>query len=100
MSWSDFAEKKPLRERIRDDDQMEYSDRDQVQGLYLVPLERRNVNGRYPLGRDLRSYREMSKRFPVAKRSAKAVNKLNQATDPKVINICIIFYNVCIFKYA
>lgn len=87
MSWGDFAEKKPLRERIRDDDQMEYSDRD-LQDFFMVPmvpLERRNVNGRYPLGQNLRSYREVSKRFPVAKRSAKAVSKVSQATDPKVI---------------
>ena len=82
MPWSELAEKKLLRERNRDEDQMDFPEHDP--NLYLTPLERRNVNARYPLGRDFRNYRETAKRFPVAKRSAKAVNKINQATDPKV----------------
>ncbi|XP_015110541.1 uncharacterized protein LOC107036844 [Diachasma alloeum] len=51
--------------------------------LYQVlPItQRRNVNGRYPIGRE---YRDLVKRFPVAKRSAKPFPLTSQATDPKV----------------
>ncbi|XP_003426568.1 uncharacterized protein LOC100679629 isoform X1 [Nasonia vitripennis] len=51
-----------------------------------IPMaERRNVNARYPLfSRDYKNYRDVYKRFPVTKRSAKAMNKKRQTTDPKV----------------
>lgn len=71
-----------LRERNRDEDDVEMVEKDPE--YYLMPLERRNVNARYPIGRDFRNYREMAKRFPVAKRSAKAVGQTNHVTDPKV----------------
>lgn len=86
ISWGDLLEKKPLHERFRDESEVvELPERDS--DFYLMPMERRNVNARYPIGRDFRNYREMSKRFPlaVAKRSAKAVNQMKQVTDPKVI---------------
>ncbi|XP_043480540.1 uncharacterized protein LOC122510157 [Leptopilina heterotoma] len=85
ISWSDLLEKKPLHERFHDESELvELPERDS--DFYLMPMERRNVNARYPIGRDFRNYREMSKRFPlaVAKRSAKAVNQMKQVTDPKV----------------
>ncbi|XP_051163610.1 midasin isoform X2 [Leptopilina boulardi] len=85
ISWGDVLEKKPLRERFRDEsDVVEFPERES--DLYLMPMERRNVNARFPIGRDFRNYREMSKRFPlaVAKRSAKAVSQMKQITDPKV----------------
>lgn len=58
-----------------------------------IPMaERRNVNARYPLfTRDYKNYRDMYKRFPVTKRSAKAMNKKRQATDPKVRKTTTIF---------
>lgn len=52
---------------------------------YKPAVERRNVNARYPLGRDLRTYYDMAKRFPVAKRSLKPMTKKRQVTDMKVI---------------
>ncbi|XP_003426569.1 uncharacterized protein LOC100679629 isoform X2 [Nasonia vitripennis] len=52
-----------------------------------IPMaERRNVNARYPLfSRDYKNYRDVYKRFPVTKRSAKAMNKKRQTTDPKIM---------------
>lgn len=71
-----------LSELLGDDDR----DEDQDPRYAHIPMaERRNVNARYPLlAREYNNYRQMSKRFPVAKRSAKAMTKKRQTTDPKV----------------
>lgn len=72
MSWgSTFA-----KQNVKD-----HQDRDL---LYVLPAERRNVNGRYPLGREYKEYRELRKRYPVAKRSPKPIQQKRQVTDPKV----------------
>ncbi|XP_072762966.1 uncharacterized protein [Anoplolepis gracilipes] len=55
--------------------------------LYFPPtLERRNVNGRYPIGREFGTYRRLSKRYPVAKRSPRPTQTQTKlkTTDPKV----------------
>ncbi|XP_015522489.2 uncharacterized protein LOC107226248 isoform X1 [Neodiprion lecontei] len=52
--------------------------------VYVLPAERRNVNGRYPLGREYKEYIELRKRYPVAKRSPKPMPQKRQVTDPKV----------------
>ena len=60
-------------------------DEDNIDPKYVrIPqAERRNVNARYPLiNPDYKTY--VFKRFPVAKRSTKAMNKKRQVTDPKV----------------
>ncbi|XP_066582257.1 uncharacterized protein [Prorops nasuta] len=67
----------------RDDEESDFSDRDQSI-LYSLPAERRNVNGRYPLGYDYRNYRALPKRFSIAKRSPKLVLVKGQTTDAKV----------------
>lgn len=71
MSWSGTFGKQNLKDQDRD-------------LLYVLPAERRNVNGRYPLGREYKQYREMRKRYPVAKRSPKPIQQKRQATDQKV----------------
>jgi hypothetical protein len=64
----------------------EHREEDQDPRFVQIPLaERRNVNARYPLfNRDYKTYRDLSKRFPVSKRSARAMNSKRQVTDPKV----------------
>ncbi|XP_012274531.1 uncharacterized protein LOC105696547 [Orussus abietinus] len=83
MSWGDAMDgQEILKDRNREEDQNEASDREQ-NVLYLEPAERRNINARYPLGRDYETYRDLAKRFPVAKRSPKPLQSKKQ-TDPKV----------------
>lgn len=72
MSWSGTFGKQNTRDQDRD-------------LFYVLPAERRNVNGRYPLGREYKEYRELRKRYPVAKRSPKPMQQKRQVTDPKVI---------------
>ncbi|XP_043283662.1 uncharacterized protein [Venturia canescens] len=52
---------------------------------YLLPTERRNVNGRYPIGRE---YGVLLKRYPLTKRSPKPLHHEKEPTgvitDPKV----------------
>lgn len=53
--------------------------------MYLLPTERRNVNGRYPIGRE---YGVVLKRYPLSKRSPKPLHHDKEPsgviTDPKV----------------
>ncbi|XP_076243192.1 uncharacterized protein LOC143184674 isoform X2 [Calliopsis andreniformis] len=86
MSWGELLNKETLaRDQDRETDENEDSDRDQdPNSLYLSLAERRNVNGRYPIGRDMRTYRSMAKRYPVAKRSPKPLSTKKEVTDPKV----------------
>ncbi|XP_063993160.1 uncharacterized protein LOC135170910 [Diachasmimorpha longicaudata] len=83
MPWGEFLAK----DRSREDDEIDFPEGERPQRpknylLYQVlPTQRRNVNGRYPLGRD---YRDLVKRFPVAKRSVKSFPLTSQSTDPKV----------------
>ncbi|XP_029169110.1 uncharacterized protein LOC114939051 [Nylanderia fulva] len=80
MSWGDLLSKDSS-SRKNDD---EFADQDQ-NILYLPPtLERRNVNGRYPIGREFGNYRRLTKRYPVAKRSPRPTQTKLKTTDPKV----------------
>ncbi|XP_011302825.1 uncharacterized protein [Fopius arisanus] len=84
MSWGELLAK----DRSREDDGVDFADRERSQHprnylLYQVlPTQRRNINARYPIGRE---YRDLVKRFPVAKRSTKPFSLTSQATDPKVV---------------
>lgn len=81
MSWGELLSKDSS-SRKNDD---EFADQDQSI-LYLQPtLERRNVNGRYPIGREFGNYRRLMKRYPVAKRSPRPTQTKLKTTDPKVI---------------
>jgi len=51
--------------------------------LYPTLAQRRNVNGRYPIGSELDNYRRLAKRYSIAKRSS-SQSKL-KTTDPKVM---------------
>ncbi|XP_076671181.1 uncharacterized protein LOC143370235 isoform X2 [Andrena cerasifolii] len=86
MSWGELLNKESVtRGQGAEPDENEYADREQDPNLlYLSLAERRNVNGRYPIGRDMRTYRSMVKRYPVAKRSPKPLPVQKQITDPKV----------------
>ncbi|XP_053999241.1 LOW QUALITY PROTEIN: uncharacterized protein LOC128887411 [Hylaeus anthracinus] len=86
MSWGELLNKESLvRGQGREPDENEYADREQDPNLlYLSLAGRRNVNGRYPIGHDLRTYQNMAKHYPVAKRSAKSMPPNKQVTDPKV----------------
>ena len=62
-------------------------ERDDSEGMYISPAERRNVNGRYPpLARE---YGLVLKRYPLTKRSPKPLQNERQnariVTDPKVL---------------
>lgn len=70
---------------MKDGNDDEFVDREQDQSiLYMPTAERRNVNGRFPIGREFSSYRKMAKRYPVAKRSPRPTQTRLKATDPKV----------------
>ncbi|XP_036142894.1 uncharacterized protein LOC105829650 isoform X1 [Monomorium pharaonis] len=87
MSWGELLGKGPLRSQTRDgSSDGEFVDRDEEQGgiLYLPVAERRNVNARFPIGREFSSYRRLTKRYPVAKRSPKPTQAKLKTTDPKV----------------
>ncbi|XP_036142895.1 uncharacterized protein LOC105829650 isoform X2 [Monomorium pharaonis] len=86
MSWGELLGKGPLRSQTRDgSSDGEFVDRDEEQGgiLYLPVAERRNVNARFPIGREFSSYRRLTKRYPVAKRSPKPTQAKLKTTDPK-----------------
>ncbi|XP_014471643.1 PREDICTED: uncharacterized protein LOC106742847 isoform X2 [Dinoponera quadriceps] len=86
MSWGELLSKgSSMRGQTRDGSDNEFMGRDQDQSiLYLTPAERRNVNGRYPIGREFGGYRKFSKRYPVAKRSPRPTQTKLKTTDPKV----------------
>ncbi|XP_011261077.1 uncharacterized protein LOC105254232 [Camponotus floridanus] len=83
MSWGELLSKDSS---LRKNDDEEFADQNQNQNiLYLPPtLERRNVNGRYPIGREFSNYRRLTKRYPVAKRSPRPTQTKLKTTDPKV----------------
>lgn len=75
-----------MRGQMRDGGDSDFMGHDQDQSiLYLTPAERRNVNGRYPIGREFGGYRKFSKRYPVAKRSPRPTQTKLKTTDPKVV---------------
>lgn len=95
MSWGEILGKQEAartrnsqknEEIINEED--DFGERDQ-EPMYIPTAERRNVNGRYPLGRD---YGVVLKRYPLTKRSPKPLqgerHQQQQApgviTDPKV----------------
>ncbi|XP_029672667.1 uncharacterized protein LOC115241177 [Formica exsecta] len=81
MSWGDPLSKDSS---LRKNDDEEFADQNESI-LYLPPtLERRNVNGRYPIGREFGNYRRLTKRYPVAKRSPRPTQTKLKTTDPKV----------------
>nr|QTE34469.1 pacifastin [Cataglyphis nodus] len=81
MSWGELLSKYSS---LRKNDDEEIADQNQ-NILYLPPtLERRNVNGRYPIGREFGNYRRLTKRYPVAKRSPRPTQTKLKTTDPKV----------------
>ena len=84
MSWGALLSKESTgRGQSREPDENDFGNREQDPNLlYLSMGERRNVNGGYPVGRPLRTYR--NKRYPVAKRSPKPTSTKKQITDPKV----------------
>ncbi|XP_071650442.1 uncharacterized protein [Temnothorax longispinosus] len=86
MSWGELLSKDSLRSEIKDGEikDEEFVDRDQDQGILYLPAERRNVNGRFPIGREFGSYRKLTKRYPVAKRSPRPTQTRSKTTDPKV----------------
>lgn len=86
MSWGEQLSKDPfLRSQVKDGNDDEFVDREQDQNiLYLPRAERRNVNGRFPIGREFDSYRKLTKRYPVAKRSPRPTQTRLKTTDPKV----------------
>lgn len=85
MSWSELFERQEMGRGNQGNEENEFVDRDQDQSvLYPSPAERRNVNGRYPIGRDFRNYRNLVKSYPITKRSPKLVQIKKQITDPKV----------------
>ncbi|XP_011169138.1 uncharacterized protein LOC105202364 [Solenopsis invicta] len=85
MSWSELLDKGSLLRSQTKDGNDEFVARDDEQGiLYLPAAERRNVNARFPIGRELGSYRRLNKRYPVAKRSPRPTQTKLKTTDPKV----------------
>lgn len=85
MSWGELLSKGPLlRSQSKDGNDDEFVDRDQDQDILYLPAERRNVNGRFPIGREFGSYRKLTKRYPVAKRSPRPTQTRLKSTDPKV----------------
>lgn len=88
MSWGALLNKESMaRGQSRESEENDFSDREQDPNLlYLSMGERRNMNDGYSIGRPLRTYRNMAKRFLVAKRSPKPVSTSTkkQITDPKV----------------
>ncbi|KAF7385539.1 hypothetical protein HZH68_013969 [Vespula germanica] len=88
MSWSELFDKGDLLsgERRKNSEENDFPDKDTEQSvLYFLPTERRNVNARYPLGREIDKYRTLGKRYPVAKRSPKEFQQVKrQIMDPKV----------------
>ncbi|EZA62754.1 hypothetical protein X777_07570 [Ooceraea biroi] len=82
MSWGELLSKSlPPRGQTKGGNE-EFMHHDQQNLLYPSLAQRRNVNGRYPIGRELGSYRGLAKRYLVAKRSP-TQTKL-KTTDPKV----------------
>nr|XP_033189571.1 stress response protein NST1 [Bombus vancouverensis nearcticus] len=88
MSWGALLNKESMaRGQSRESEENDFGDREQDPNLlYLSMGERRNMNGGYSIGRPLRTYRNMAKRYLVAKRSPKPVSTSTkkQITDPKV----------------
>lgn len=86
MSWGELLSKGTLpRDQEKDINDNEFVDRDQDQNiLYMSPADRRNVNGRYPIGREYENYRKLTKRYPIAKRSPKPDQTKLKTIDPKV----------------
>lgn len=88
MSWSELFDKGDLLlgETRSPGDENDFVDKDTEQSVvYFLPTERRNVNARFPLGRELENYRALGKRYPVAKRSPKEFQQMKrEITDPKV----------------
>ncbi|KAL2719284.1 stress response protein NST1 [Vespula squamosa] len=88
MSWSELFDKGDLLpgERRRNGEENDFADKNTEQSiLYFLPIERRNVNARYPLGREIDKYRNLGKRYPVAKRSPKEFQQVKrQIMDPKI----------------
>lgn len=86
MSWSELLNKETLaRAQTRDANDNDFLDRDQDQNImYMTPADRRTANGHYPVSREFRNYRDLVKRYPVAKRSPRPVAIKKQITDPKV----------------
>lgn len=86
----------PYRERNKEEDfeQLPNGDED----TYPIQVQRKNVNARFPIGRDFLGYRELMKRFPVSKRSPKLMSNKRQATDPKVIDETVEFYSDCVVR--
>lgn len=81
MSWGELLGKDPLlRSEMKNNEFV-----DQDQGILYLPTERRNVNGRFPIGREFGSYRKLTKRYPVAKRSPRPTQTRLKTTDPKVM---------------
>lgn len=83
MSWGELLSKGPLRSQMKNGEFVN-RDQDQEDILYLPVAERRNVNGRFPIGREFGSYRKPTKRYPVAKRSPRPTQSRLKTTDPKV----------------
>lgn len=96
MSWGTLLNKDSMvRRQGRESEENEFSGREQDPNLlYLSMAERRNLNGGYPAGRSLRNYKNMTKRYLIAKRSPKPVSNKNQITDPKVIRLKILLESV------
>nr|XP_031849266.1 uncharacterized protein LOC116434742 [Nomia melanderi] len=87
MSWGELLNKESLaRGQNVEMNENELADRDQAPNLlYLSFLaERKAMNGGNPNGHDYRTYRNMAKRYPVAKRSPQPLPSKKQVTDPKV----------------
>ncbi|XP_014608851.1 PREDICTED: uncharacterized protein LOC106789278 [Polistes canadensis] len=89
MSWSELFDKGdflPGEGARRNGEENDFTDKDMEQDiLYFLPTERRNINARYPLGRQFDKYRTLGKRYPVAKRSPKEFQQMEkQMMDPKV----------------
>lgn len=87
MSWGELLSKGPLLRSQSKDGNDEFAGREldlQDEGILYIPLERRNVNGRFPIGREFGSYRKLTKRYPVAKRSPRPTQTRLKTTDPKV----------------
>lgn len=86
MSWGELLSQDVLRSEMKDgNDEFVDRDQDQGQGILYLSAERRNVNGRFPPGREfIGNYRKLTKRYPVAKRSPRPTQTRLKTTDPKV----------------
>ncbi|KOC62281.1 hypothetical protein WH47_04039 [Habropoda laboriosa] len=86
MSWGELLNKESVvRGQDRETNENDFTNREQDSNLLYLSLgEQRNVNGGYPMGRSMKIYRNMAKRYPMAKRSPKPIPAKKQVTDPKV----------------